>query len=1293
MANKKVGTKTGKQTQAGRDVYVTPEGENVSEKSTTFKYKGKWINIPSIHDGHRYDDDTLKIMLEAEIISPTSIHENRQEAEAAAKKRSDELKFNKGGTPMKDQMELFEDGGLKDEGGTVDEVSGNEVPIGGTKKGVRDDVPAMVSEGEFVFPEDVTRYIGLDKLMQLRQEAKMGLKRMEAMGQMGNGDEATMPDDMPFSMADLVIVAGDTGEELEMQEGGFITRPTTVTRTQPQSTYTSPPQQFTTAQPTSVRRLTPEIQRPQRSSIDFKKLMGEASISYVEYRNAAGANMMIPHINGVPVFPIPEGYTRYEGSNAGDTSTGEEAITEEVIQKSTAFNEAKESNSDPIIKNAFVEAGSWDNSPIDMYLKEALKFVNGTSATVNGLVTAVSGGVLSPFVYGFSALEKRRILATIDERIKNNPKQAADLLKIKKALEEGKPLQSAISFVANAVKGIGQKIFGLEKEQAEAAATNTIQTEIEQVAPSYATMDMGEAGRTSRPMQEQVVSTQPAETAPVSTFDSAVVSQLAQEQQAEYEKAAFGQPVQEQTEAAFGDAGSYLASRQAAGEYARGDSFAGGDFQTASMGDVPVPAAPVTTEADEVAKVSAQIQYLLTIEDPNFKEEVFGSRGDDVTLAQAQDYMDRSLQRQGYGELERKDLINTATSRILPRLDPSKGLTFRRLGEAPSFSPAMLEYSTPERIAKTYPELRPDRTFRDPFQTEAAIPVYLPTGEVPPSDVSPASSITTQAPTDLIALPTPSGVTVPTTEIQPPASIQSGAFKSSVATRPISPPLESIFMPTVADASTTAQKPVVPYTPPVGDTGRELAISGRNFPTLPVTQIQAEPIKPVPSPLDVAFNKLSPEAQARVSTRDIDATVANARNVIEDRGFTPTNITSTAPTVTYPEISKDASISDSIMRREDRGFTPTNIAPLAPTATYIDPRETIEDRGFTPTNIAPLAATATYVDPTEATLGRGFTPTNIAPLAAKTSVIPKSKKAEPSFDEAFSAARKAEKAAGKKSGTSTFEYKGKSYTTETAKEKDTRSKTTSTTSRADGDRGYMVEGAGYTTINGKMPTSEQQKEQRIAAWAAVAAGKDPQAAVFALVNKQKDDKPTTTTSSTDKTKNVASSGRTEAEIQKEINAELDKGGWNSKLNDLVKERDSARSNEGTSGSGDSGGSSTSSSIGGGYSCYVATALSNKGYWSNTRKLKLIKWCINAKPEGRLDTKLWRNGYVTFGKNVIAPRVSNKIIQWLSNGFYYATVYKKKNIQAIVGKLFFYIPSYTIGIWKALRGKLVDIERT
>ena len=38
MANKKVGIKTGEKTTAGRDVYKTPEGESVSEKSVTIKF-------------------------------------------------------------------------------------------------------------------------------------------------------------------------------------------------------------------------------------------------------------------------------------------------------------------------------------------------------------------------------------------------------------------------------------------------------------------------------------------------------------------------------------------------------------------------------------------------------------------------------------------------------------------------------------------------------------------------------------------------------------------------------------------------------------------------------------------------------------------------------------------------------------------------------------------------------------------------------------------------------------------------------------------------------------------------------------------------------------------------------------------------------------------------------------------------------------------------------------------------------------------------------------------------------
>ena len=58
---------------------------------------------------------------------------------------------------LNEQMKMFEDGGLKDEGGMVDEVSGNDVPPGSTREEVRDDIPAQLSEGEFVFPAEIHR--------------------------------------------------------------------------------------------------------------------------------------------------------------------------------------------------------------------------------------------------------------------------------------------------------------------------------------------------------------------------------------------------------------------------------------------------------------------------------------------------------------------------------------------------------------------------------------------------------------------------------------------------------------------------------------------------------------------------------------------------------------------------------------------------------------------------------------------------------------------------------------------------------------------------------------------------------------------------------------------------------------------------------------------------------------------------------------------------------------------------------------------------------------------------------
>jgi hypothetical protein len=265
------------------------------------------------------------------------------------------VQMKKGGVvPMKNmeqQMEMFEEGGLMDEGGTVDPVSGNDVPPGSTQEEVRDDIPAQLSEGEFVFPADVVRYIGLEKLMQMRQEAKAGLARMEDMGQMGNADEATIPDNLPFTIDDLDME--DDG--LEMAQGGIVqmanggsvgtqvvvygpdgtaynnpaaaqaagvtnytlTKPTTGQITPPQA---AAPVQAASAQPVqpgtvelSGTRFTPTAVQGVMPTFQETIGAGVIGVDYemVDYVNEAGQIIQLrkSKSTGEMLDPIPEGYT------------------------------------------------------------------------------------------------------------------------------------------------------------------------------------------------------------------------------------------------------------------------------------------------------------------------------------------------------------------------------------------------------------------------------------------------------------------------------------------------------------------------------------------------------------------------------------------------------------------------------------------------------------------------------------------------------------------------------------------------------------------------------------------------------------------------------------------------------------------------------------------------------------------------------------------------------------------------------------------------------------------------
>jgi len=113
------------------------------------------------------------------------------------------------------------------ESGRQDPVSGNDVPLGSLPEEVRDDVPAMLSEGEYVVPADVLRFYGLKFFEDLRETAKMEIARMADEGRIGGepiagpGPAAPTPDQpngldlSPEEMQQLESV-------LQASEGGAV---------------------------------------------------------------------------------------------------------------------------------------------------------------------------------------------------------------------------------------------------------------------------------------------------------------------------------------------------------------------------------------------------------------------------------------------------------------------------------------------------------------------------------------------------------------------------------------------------------------------------------------------------------------------------------------------------------------------------------------------------------------------------------------------------------------------------------------------------------------------------------------------------------------------------------------------------------------------------------------------------------------------------------------------------------------------------------------------------------------
>jgi hypothetical protein len=219
-----------------------------------------------------------------------------------------DVEMAKGGM-MKPTIPGFQEGGMN-----VDPVSGNEVPVGSLPEEVRDDVDAKLSPGEFVIPADVVRFIGLERLMKMRDEAKKGIQRMAEIGQMGNADEvgeesnSTYEDDGFESEIDDILGevenennGGDVNDQMKMAFGGYVGSGTDLTKA------------------------------PKNPAFDVRY-----------YKNKEGATMFITHINGKPMTPIPEGFTAVSSEEAmkvGSAADEEEAKKKKPTQDDYGYSD------------------------------------------------------------------------------------------------------------------------------------------------------------------------------------------------------------------------------------------------------------------------------------------------------------------------------------------------------------------------------------------------------------------------------------------------------------------------------------------------------------------------------------------------------------------------------------------------------------------------------------------------------------------------------------------------------------------------------------------------------------------------------------------------------------------------------------------------------------------------------------------------------------------------------------------------------------------------------------------
>lgn len=251
----------------------------------------------------------------------------------------------------------------------IDPESGNEVPLGSMPEEVRDDIPAQLSEGEYVVPADVVRYYGVKFFENLRAEAKFGYQDMNENGRIGGepmGMETVEPeDDMMFDISELEVVEGDD-EPMKMDQGGYALAPG-------DEGYDEMGALGLGAEGIPLGTGEP----------------ADGAVEMVAYVNDEGRVIYIMHINGVPQNEIPYGFyprTEEESTETAD-ATGAQPAPQVVVQGSSDDGDRGGPQMEP------PKAIDYQNLTLDE-MQELMDDMNSkTTKAVTAGVIAMSGPV------------------------------------------------------------------------------------------------------------------------------------------------------------------------------------------------------------------------------------------------------------------------------------------------------------------------------------------------------------------------------------------------------------------------------------------------------------------------------------------------------------------------------------------------------------------------------------------------------------------------------------------------------------------------------------------------------------------------------------------------------------------------------------------------------------------------------------------------------------------------------------------------------------------------------------